>query len=241
MKMNYVILLLTMILTIITPLTAGLFGPSTIDIDLTESNHVYLTGTIGESETDEAIEQIMLKADKVETLYLVIKSPGGYIYAGERFIDTVSQYKNIKTVTIFAASMADNIVQSLPGERLILKSGALMAHRAAGGFQGQFNDGEVESQLAFWKTIVTGMEERASSRIGISLKEYKANVVNEWWSYGAQAIKENRADNFATLKCSQELIDKKIIISKNVGSFIPVIKNFEKSACPLLEKMVEVK
>lgn len=111
-----------------------------------------------------------------------------------------------------------------------------MAHRAAGGFQGQFNDGEVESQLAFWKSIVTTMEERASSRIGISLKKYKENVANEWWSYGENAVKEGRADGLATLKCSKELIEKRIVFEKNVGFITLEMKKFEKSACPLLEK-----
>ena len=58
--------------------------------------------------------------------------------------------QNIECIAIFAASMAHGILQACPGNRYIAPAGVSMIHRAKGGFQGQFNDGEVESRLEFW-------------------------------------------------------------------------------------------
>ena len=133
--------------------------------------------------------------------------------------------------------MADNIVQSLPGERLITESGILMAHRASGGFQGQFNDGELESQLKLWKGIVDEMERRNYERVGISKAKYKELVKDEWWSDAKTSIKENRADRIIRLKCSKDLVESKIKVKKIMFIFgMPIESNefIEVSACPLL-------
>ncbi len=140
-------------------------------------------------------------------IYLVLDCPGGSIYAGEQFIQYAKTIPNLHTVTVFAASMCAGFVEALPGKRYIVENGVLMFHRAQGGFEGYFEDGEVESQLALWKAIVRTMEIRNASRMSMSLADYKAKVVYEWWMYGAGAVESKGADELIDIKCTRELIE----------------------------------
>lgn len=142
-------------------------------------------------------------------IYLIVNSPGGSVYAGMRFISFAKTIDNLETVTIFAASMASAIVEALPGTRHGTENAVTMFHRARGTFSGQFEDGEVESQLAMWKKIVRKMERTNANRIGISLKQYKLNVVNEWWVYGDDNVANKTLDKISTVKCSSSLLKNK--------------------------------
>jgi ATP-dependent protease ClpP protease subunit len=128
--------------------------------------------------------------------------------------------------------MAHAISQGIVGERLATLKNIMMAHRAKGTFSGQFENGELESQLQLFKKIVRTMEQRNANRIGISLKAYKSNVINEWWSYGSQSKKLNIVDKLVSLICSKELINKKR--SSTRMTILGPMEGPEKSQCPLI-------
>ena len=98
--------------------------------------------------------------------------------------------------------MAHGIAQAIPGKRYATSNSILMAHRASGGFNGQFNDGELESRLKLWKEIVQRMELRNAERLGLDIKDYKLKVINEWWCTGSNCKKENVVDEIISIKCS---------------------------------------
>lgn len=177
-------------------------------------------------------------ADKIATrrgrkypIYLYINSGGGSVYAGLQFIQFAKTLNNVHTVSNFAASMAAAIVEHLPGKRYITEMGIMMFHRARGGVKGQFEDGELESRLKLWKTIVRKSEKIQSKRIGITLKEYKKRIVNEWWLVGDEAVEQNVVDEMAVVKCSAKL--SKQFIEENVRTIFGSYKA-KKSKCPLL-------
>lgn len=140
-------------------------------------------------------------------IYLVMDSPGGDIEAGMVFIDYLSTLRGVHTINLFSASMAAGIMQANPGKRYVTPTSVIMFHRASGQFRGQFEEGEVESQLELWKKIVRDMEQRNADRIGISLPEYKKKVVNEWWVYGPEAVSQNVADANVSVTCSKALVN----------------------------------
>lgn len=203
-------------------------------IVLNTSNTVLFRGPVTGASVTKAqlnlVEAVKTRGSGKYPIYLVLDSPGGSIYAGEAFIAFARTLPNVETISIFAASMAAGIVESMPGKRHITPGGILMFHRASGGFEGQFEEGEVESQLALWKQIVRTMEGRNASRIGISLEAYKAKVVNEWWLYGADAVTQKGADKISTIVCSQALIDKREVVVSQM--FIFTVKSVY-SGCPL--------
>lgn len=202
---------------------------------LTTQNTVTYRGPVnGESATTAMLQlQAAVKARGKATypIYLVLDSPGGSIMAGSMFIDFVRLLPNVHTVTMFSASMAAGIVEALPGKRYITKNGILMFHRARGGFEGQFNEGELESQLRLWKAIVTAMEQVNADRCSMPLSEYKDKVVNEWWMYGQEAVDQKAADEAVDLVCTQELLNSRstLVIDGIFGSF-----KLSFSGCPLI-------
>lgn len=166
------------------------------------------------------------------TIYLVLDSPGGDIQAGLDFIEFAKGFQNVETVTLFAASMASAIVEALPGKRNIIENGVLMFHRAKGGLSGQFEDGELESRLNFYKSMVRGMEQKNASRLKMSLSSYKSSVKDELWILGSDSIEKNAADEIVNVICTAEMINKKV--EKRFRTlFFDVLVSF--SECPLIK------
>lgn len=204
-------------------------------IVLTPENTVVYRGEVSNTSANKmqkAIHGLVTKrGSKTYKIYLVLDSPGGSISAGDAFIQYAKTVPNLDTVTVFAASMAAGIVEALPGNRYITENGILMFHRASGQIGGQFEKGEMESRLAFFKQMVLSMEIKNASRLKMSLADYKKEVVNEMWMYGYQATARKAADKVVDIKCSSELIDKSVLDSfLFMGMFEIQIKY---SGCPL--------
>lgn len=202
-------------------------------IMLTSKNVLSLRGAVtwdSVSELQKEAIELSSKLDEDEIIYLVLDSPGGLISAGELLITTLKALpQEIKTITLFSASMADVIVQAL-GERLVVPNGEFMAHRAAGGLRGQF-DGEIESRLAHYKRMFNQIETRNASRIGVDLATYKNLIVKEFWTHGTYAVEKNVADRVVNVTCSKKLINGKV--KKTVrGFFRSYTLTF--SECPLI-------
>jgi ATP-dependent protease ClpP protease subunit len=210
------------------------FGVAARTVDLTPENSVLIRGEISDESVEQAMSSLRSAVTKRGpldyTIYLVLDSPGGSIDAGNAFIEYAKSINNLKTVTFFAASMASAIVQALPGERLIIETGTLMFHRARGGFQGQFETGEVESRLDWAKQTVRLLERINADRMKMSIPKYKALVVNELWLFGSMAVKRNGADEVVTVTCSDVLANT--VVTTVMNSFFGPIR-LNTSACPL--------
>lgn len=201
---------------------------------LTQDNTINLRTVVTEESMKYVMDKIVelrTKSPKA-TLYLVINSPGGSIDAGMDFIRFLETQDNIKTITIFAASMASAIAEAYAGERLMVSDATYMFHRAAGTFSGYFNDGEVESRLEQAKKQVDILEAYNYKRIGISKSKYKELVKAEWWVTGEDNIRKNVADRVVKIKCDDSLIKGKIkvMVQSFFGSY-----EAEVPACPLLK------
>jgi len=184
---------------------------------LTPENTIVFRGEV----TDESAMLAQIKLAKLVAirganlypLYLVLDSPGGSIDAGLGFIEFAKVVRNLKTISIFAASMASGIVEALPGERLVVQNGTLMFHRAAGTFRGYFETGEVESQLMFGKSIMRQMENVNASRMRRKIMDYKELVRSELWLYSTNNLTFRAADKVVDIVCSQRLIDSRTTVS----------------------------
>jgi len=200
------------------------------------ANTVTFRGEVNLGTVLEAQEQLIklaINRGRAEyPIYLVIDSPGGSITDGLDFIRFAGAIRDIKTVTIFAASMASAIVEALPGERLMVENSALMFHRARGGVDGQFEDGELESRLIMIKRMVRRMEQVNADRLKLSLKDYKEKVKDELWMDENEALEQNGADRIVVLTCTPALINQSTIVSENIAGLFTI--NFKFSACPLM-------
>lgn len=207
-------------------------------INLTEKNSFTFRGTVSSSSVDKygkKLLQLSAKSKRDATIYLVLDSPGGSIYAGSRFITIMQSIpQKVSCIVKFAASMAHSILQYCTGNRYALSNGVSMIHRARGGFYGQFNDGEIEKQLEFWKSIINSMEVHNSKRMKMSLKDYKKYSKDEFWCYGYNCKKWNFVDKITNITCSEGLIKGTEEVS--TYSFMGRRRTIVYSLCPLLNK-----
>lgn len=211
-------------------------------IVLTPKNAVTIRGPIDSGSVQKAMFELAVAVSRrsklQEPIYLVLDSPGGSIEDGLAFIEFAKTIPNLHTISIFSASMASAIVEQLPGKRFITNNGYLMFHRARGGFQGQFEDGEVESRLGMAKQLVRRIEQVNANRMLMALPDYKRLVINELWLDSEQALLYRAADKVADIYCSQSLIDSRdqIHISVFMFSITLVFSN-----CPLFRSPLEDK
>lgn len=204
-------------------------------VTLTPENTVNLVGPVTSESVNKALMDIIMldlaRKSCKDPLYLVINSPGGSVYYGNRFILFARTVCNLNTVTLFGASMASAIAMQLPGKRYATDISEFMFHRAYVEIGGQVEDGELESRLKHVKRIIRHLEWKNSRRIGITLKEYKKRVKDEWWVYGYDAVKLNVADELVNVVCSKELQTLK---EKRTYQSLFGAVTVEASKCPLL-------
>lgn len=207
-------------------------------VKLEAKNTVVFRGPV----TAGSVSQIMIKLKKASrklrknaTIYLVIDSPGGSVFAGLGLIDFMKALpQKITTITLFAASMGFQIVQN-SDHRMIMTNGTLMSHRARGGVEGQF-DGELESRYKMVKRAIDYMDVIASKRMGLSLKTYKALILNEYWVHGFDAVADRAADEQILVQCGVSLDGTELI---KLRTFFGTI-NAKFSKCPLIKAPVGV-
>lgn len=197
---------------LLTLLFTALFAVASVQakIVLTERNTITLASEVNDSsiaKLSKKFADLHSKLAKYEPIYLVLNTPGGSVSAGLNFIDFINGFdRQVHTITIFAASMGYHIAQSL-GKRYILPSGQLMSHRArAGGLGGQI-PGELDSRVNFLLTSLKMQDAKVAKRLGISLEDYQAKIVNEWWLNSETAIATNNADEIPQVQCNEALLN----------------------------------
>ena len=205
-------------------------------IEFNSKNLVAIQGEIDDETISEAqiklLQLVTLRGSATYPIYIGLDSPGGSISSGLDFIEFAKVYRNVETVTLFAASMAAGIVEALPGKRYILDSGTLMFHRARGGVEGQFESGELESRLSYYKDLVRSMELANANRMQMSLDTYKSQVKDELWIFGQNAVSKKAADEVVTISCTTELAGKS---NAKTINFFGLTFNVELNACPLIK------
>lgn len=172
-----------------------------------------------------------------DPIYLVMNTPGGSIADGIDFIEALKGLKRpIATVTIFAASMGFQIVQNA-GERLVLKNGVLMSHRARGSvcesceFGGQ-SPSQTDSRYNFWLSRLNELDQQTADRTGgkQTLKSYQAAYATEMWKTGNQSVVDGYADKVTVAACDDSLNG----VTSNTTNFMGMDVKYDLSDCPMI-------
>jgi ATP-dependent Clp protease protease subunit len=176
---------------------------------LTKDNTISLNDAFYDISTSNVIKkanELDARVKSDDPIYLVINSPGGSIESGLELIENLSNIKRpIKTISLFSASMGFQTVQGL-GERLIVKNGTLMAHKAKGGFYGEF-PGQLDTRYNYYLKRVLRMDEIAVSRTAgkYTLKSFRALIEPEYWCDGQDCIDNGFADKIVKPSCDKSL------------------------------------
>lgn len=167
-------------------------------------------------------------------LYLFLSTPGGSIQSGLELIEAMHGLgRKVNTVTLFAASMGWQIVQNLD-DRLILKSGVLMSHHAAGEFAGSFggvSPSQVDSRYQLWLDRVRELDEQTVRRTNgkQTYESYTKAYDHEMWMTGSKAVDGGYADRVVTVKCDASLAGTTTYTISFMG--FPV--SYDLDNCPL--------
>lgn len=201
--------------------------------EMTAKNTVVLRGEVTSSSISRVIRQINESSEK--ELYLFITSPGGSIIAGNQLVYLLkTTEKKITCVANIAVSMAFVILQACEN-RVVLPHAIVMQHVASYGLRGEAPNNL--SRVKFLHRMIRQMDEAQAKRIGMSYKEFKSKIRNDWWLFGDESVKSNVADRVGTVKCSPELTKSRI--KEKVQVFIFTI-DVVWSGCPLVEYPVKI-
>ena len=188
---------------------------------LSESNTIVLSGEVNGQTVGKIVQEMREKDTKKSylrkklglkggPLYLFLNTPGGSIQSGMELIEILKgSDRQVNTVSMFAASMGFQLVQSL-GERLVLENGVLMSHRAYGEFSGSFggqNPSQLENRYNFWLSRIKELDQHTAERTKgkHTLEDYQKSYANELWLTGKQAVENGYADKVVSVKCDKTL------------------------------------
>jgi ATP-dependent Clp protease protease subunit len=215
------------------------FSVAAETVILKADNTVSLSSEVDGASVTAAMVDIQRLNDLVseEPIYLVLNTPGGSIFAGMELIRFAKTSRRpIHTITMFAASMGFQIVQALPGKRLMAESGVLMSHRAAlNGVGGQF-PGELNVRVDFYGDVAEALDIGVAKRANMSLKAYQALIHDEYYALPEKAIKAGFADGLATVACDGDLSGTH---SQEFNTFFGIV-NVEFANCPLITNPIKV-
>jgi len=168
---------------------------------LDSSNTLFLRGAINNELSNNIIKKIHSIED--DTIVLYIKSPGGSVQAGNRIVQVMDAMtangKDIVCIAEEAYSMAFIIFQAC-ATRYVMSSSVLMQHQMALMTVGQIE--RIRSQMKMYESVERELNQRQADRLQMSLKEFEANVSNDWWMYGSDIMKNKAADRVIHAMCS---------------------------------------
>lgn len=154
-----------------------------------------LYGEVNESTAWLAISQIQAaqRTPKGTPIILVIDSPGGEVFAGQRVVDEMlaSDAAGHPVLTLCVGdcdSMAAFIFE-YGSDRWMTPGARLMFHNASGGVSGELPD-EL-SDLASVIRVMGDLNRYVAARSGVATEELFAREQHRWW-VGAGEAKERR-------------------------------------------------
>ena len=246
MKMNKILIgTLAVLAMVIVPLAAVSKDDKKSDtVTLTSDNLIILNSEVNGESTGEVLTKATeldkklagrFGKDHKTPIYLYLNTPGGSIQSGLELIEGLNGLgRPIITITAFAASMGFQIVQSMPGDRLILKSGVLMSHHARGQMQGEFGGSvrtQMENRQQLWLDRVRELDEQTVKRTNgkQTYKSYTEEYDHELWDNGSKSVTEGYADRVITVKCDNSLAGT----STHQAEFLGIPISYQLSNCPI--------
>ena len=212
-------------------------------ITLTDQNAMILNGPVdGESMTELMVK--LQKLNEIETsepIYLVLNSPGGSVYDGFDFIRFAQTSKRkIDTVTIFAASMAFQLVETL-GTRYVTSYSTLMSHLARGSFGNAEMPGQLDSRYSHFLSHLQEQDKIVVARTKgkHTLESYHNLIQKEYWANSDRAITDGFADEQVIVNCDKTLKGSSYREISVMGGLLTLEVEF--SNCPLIVSPLSVK
>ena len=242
MKLNKLaVFFLVLVGILLFPLSSSISGSSSNAKDvvvLSKDNTAVLSGEVN----GDSVGAVMLKVKELnrvhsfssKPIYLFLNTPGGEIQAGLEMLESLrGSSRQVNTITLFSASMGFQIVQNL-GDRLIVKNGIMMSHRAAGEISGYFGGqapSQMDSRYALWLSRIKEMDQQTVSRTKgkQTLESYQKAYADELWLTGNQSVEQGYSDRVVVVRCDSSLDG----VTTHTVSVFGLTLSYDLDNCPL--------
>jgi ATP-dependent Clp protease protease subunit len=212
--------------------------PSTAKTDTTrlvfDDKTLVLRGEVNEASVAKLQEQIFASKDQEIVLYL--DTPGGNVEEGMALVSAMeASGKNFKCVANYAASMGFYIFENC-SQRYILPHGLIMQHVTSYSLKSGREPNNYAIALLFHEQQQR-MDKMQADRLGMTLAEFQAKIIGDWWMSGDMAVEQNAADETVNATCSPELT-KQRYTTEETSLFGTSTLTW--SGCPLINAPLKV-
>lgn len=149
----------------------------------------------------------------------------------------VGQGKTINCIAKSAYSMGFVIFQNCTN-RYVMTSTTLMQHQMSlTGIKGPLNN--LMNYLEMVGQMSLQLDNMVSSRINMTLDNYRTKISNDWWIYGNLVLDYKVADELVVVGCEFELYDtniqeEELVLDINEKGELGLVTNNKiKNMCPL--------
>ena len=156
---------------------------------------IYFDAPVVPETVDAAIELLTEATSKFDEVYLVISSPGGSVFDGNRLIAFVESTNKVNTVCLsICASMAAHLHQA-GKTRLMVPGAVLMFHPVSAGVQGSLY--QMKSRLKMIEQEAAQMDSKICARSGIPFGVFEEKMSNEYWVLSEEAVETHLVEKLA--------------------------------------------
>lgn len=166
---------------------------------LLNKNRTILLQEVVTYETERLADQILEMGDSKEPIVILIDSPGGSVFSGEKIISAIESVKSeVYTVCVgMCASMAA-IIHQYGSKRLATDRSVLMFHDAAGMVGGRLN--EMLSILSMLKRKIDKSNHYIANRSKMSYDELVRLESSNFWIDAEDSIEKGLVDGLVRIK-----------------------------------------
>jgi len=159
-------------------------------LNIDNDRTVVLNGVVKESNIKAIKEQIkgFIVTDPLKPIFIIINSPGGSVTAGFDIINFIksSKIKTYCAIETQAFSMAAILAQYCT-HTYVSKYAGIMFHQPSYQVDGSVS--QINARVNFMNNLTKALETDLAKQMGISYKEYKNNIKEEWWMTAVEAAK----------------------------------------------------
>lgn len=202
-------------------------------LDLSKNSRViYLTTEVDERILEQAKRLTSLSQDSLDPIYVIINSPGGSVLDGGIFIGAIKASKApVYTICTQICASMGAMIHQYGTKRLMVHNSTLMFHPASGGLQGTLE--QMNSRLTYISRFVNKMGANTAARSGLTLEQYQALVVSEFWVEADDALARHFADDIVDLNLTAAP-------SFDLGRVIPN-ENKKESSVKTVKELIDIK
>lgn len=147
-----------------------------VDFDRT----VYLDGEVHGYSMNKAIKELKAIDDTTGPIFVLINSPGGSVFDGERFISAIESASNpVYTVCTNLCASMGAIIHQYGTKRFAYDRSVLMFHDASGGLRGPVKN--MKSMLSFIERKIQKVNAYIAKKSGMSYESFMKLHAHDLW------------------------------------------------------------